>query len=341
MNFRHYIFFFALLALSACGEPESTADTSRAEVAKKGGTQAGELIASLTDDILDKPNNPNLYIRRALAYSDNNNFNMALKDVDRALTIDSTVSFFHATRGEILFRAGDLRNARISLERAVSYDPENTEALLKLGEIYFLLRRYEESVNTIDEALVLNERLPQGYFLKGFLFKEIGDTSRAISSFQTATEINPDFYEAYMELANLHSWQGNPLALDYLNTAIEIRPKSVEAWYNKGVFYQSTGYIEEAMESYQELVKRDSDGFLGYYNMGYLYLTEYLEYETAIAYFDTVLTIQPMSFDALYNKGLCYEEMGDTKMAEATYREVLANDPQHTLAAMGMERLLD
>lgn len=341
MSLRLSFILFVALSTAMCSHPDSSADVSRAEVAKEGGSEPGDRIADLTDDILDKPNNPNLYIRRALAYTESNNFNLALKDVDRALTIDSTVSFFHATRGEIMFKAGDLRNARLSLERAVAYDPENTEALLKLGEIYFLLRRYEESVDAIDAALMLNERLPQGYFLKGFLFKEIGDTTKAISSFQTATELNPDFYDAYMELANLYSWQGDPLALEYLNTAIDLRPKSVEAWYNKGVFYQSTGYVEEAIEAYQELVKRDSDGFLGYYNMGYLYLTEYLAYETALAYFDTVLTIQPMSFDALYNKGLCYEEMGDAEMAEAIYREVLANDPQHTLAAMGMERLLD
>lgn len=330
----------AVLGTVACTDPSGKIDAERAGKSRTESDES-EKITALTDKILDQPQNPNLYISRALAYSDQGMYNLAVQDVDRAMKIDSTVSFFHATRGEIFFKSGDLRSARLSLESAVKYDEENTEALLKLGEVNFLLRRYPEALSSIDGALRVNERLPKGYFLKGFIFKEIGDTTKSISSFQTATEVNPDYFEAFMELGHLYAFRGDPIALDYINTALDLKPSSVEAWYHKGIYYQSKGMIEEAAKAYENLVKNDPKGFLGHYNLGYLYLTESDKYETALAYFDTVLTIQPEAIDAMYNRGVCFEELGDGETAEAVYREVLDKDPQHTLAAQGLSRLLE
>ena len=144
-----------------------------------------------------------------------------------------------------------------------------------------------------------------------------------------------------MELAHIYAFRGDPIALDYINTALELRPSSVEAWYHKGIYYQSKAMIGDAAEAYENLVKHNPQGYLGYYNLGYLYLTESDQYETALAYFDTVLTIRPELIDAMYNRGVCFEELGDEETAEAIFREVLNQDPQHTQAAQGLSRLLD
>lgn len=329
-----------VLGMAACsGSGEG--DKARQKEAKKVATPVDERIADLSDRILQKPNNPNLYVSRALAYSEQDMHALALKDIDRALRIDSTVSFIHATKGEIFFKTGDLRSARLSLERASLYDPENTEALLKLGEVNYLLRRYPEALTSIDQALRVNDRQAQGYFLKGFIFKELGDTTRSLSSFQTAVEVNPEFYEAYMELAHIQAYRGKPITLDYLNTALELRPNSVEAYYHLGLFYQAVGDYDESTRAYRNMLKLDPKAYLGYYNLGYIYLTASTAYDTALAYFDSVLMVQPNVVDAAFNRGLCYEEMGKSEKAVEVYQEVLAADPQHTLAAMGLERLLE
>lgn len=300
-----------------------------------------DYIEELSDDIIENPNDPNLYIKRALAYRDRKLMELAIKDANRALAIDSTVSYFHQVMGELEFSKGELRLARISLEQATRLDDTNTDAWLKLAEIYFLLRRYEESIAAVNSALQVDDKLEQGYFIKGYVYKETGDTSLAKSSFQTAIEVNPEHYEAYMELGSLYAFEGDPLALEYFNSALDLKPNSAEAFYHKGMFLQAGSKFDEARHTYQKLLQADPDNVLAYYNLGYLYLTEYLAFDTAAAYFDSAATVKPDYVEAIYNKGLALEEMEEFGRAETAYRHALSIDPQYDLAAKGLSRILE
>lgn len=327
----------AMLFLNSCGE--TTPEVSDVQEERKDAPQ--DYVEQLSDEIIDSPNNGNLYVKRALAYTERNLMSLATKDAERAVSIDSTVSYFHQVLGEVNFLNGALGPARLSLEKAADLDPSNVDALLKLAEVRFLLRRYEEAITAVNDALRQDDQLAQGYFIKGYVYKETGDTIMAKSSFQTAIEVDPDLYEAYMELGSLYAFQGDPLALEYFNSALEIRPTSAEAFYHKGMFLQAGSRIDQARDTYFEMLQADPNNVLGYYNLGYLYLTEYLAFDTAAAYFDSAIVVRPDYVDAIYNRGLAYEELELFGDAETSYREALALNPQYDLAAKGLSRILE
>jgi tetratricopeptide (TPR) repeat protein len=64
-----------------------------------------------------------------------------------------------------------------------------------------------------------------------------------------------------------------------------------------------------------------------------------LDYEKAISYFDTALSIDPDYIDALYNKGRTLEEMGQYLTARDIYEQVLNKQTNYPLAVEGMNRL--
>ncbi|MCZ4410182.1 tetratricopeptide repeat protein [Cryomorphaceae bacterium 1068] len=328
-----------IVATSCDDSTTQTNGTNKTLKEKREAPQ--DYIEQLSDQIIESPNNANLYVKRAMAYTERNLMELAVKDAERALSIDSTASYFHQVLGEVNFLKGDLRPARLSLEKAAEIDPANTDALLKLAEVYFLLRRYDEAIIAVNDALRRDDQLAQGYFIKGYIYKETGDTITSISSFQTAVEVNPDLYEAYMELGSLYAFQGDPLALEYFNSALEIRPKSAEAFYHKGMFLQAGSRIDQARETYFEMLRADPNNVLAYYNLGYLYLTEYLAFDTAVAYFDSAVVVRPDYVEAIYNRGLAYEEQELYGEAETSYREALSINPQYDLAARGLSRLLE
>jgi len=335
--FNIFAICLSLVVFNSCEESTPEASGSFQEI--KQAPQ--DYLEQLSDQIIERPNDGNLYVKRALAYTDRNLMELAVKDAERAVIIDSTVSYYHQVLGEVNFLKGDLRPARLSLEQATQLDPTNTDALLKLAEVRFLLRRYDEAIIAVNDALKENEQLAQGYFIKGYIYKETGDTTTSISSFQTAVEVNPDFYEAYMELGSLYAFQGDPIALEYFNSALDIRPNSAEAFYHKGMFLQAGNRIDQARDTYFELLNADPNNVLAYYNLGYLYLTEYLAFDTAVAYFDSAATVRPDYVDAIYNRGLAYEESELFGEAENSYREALLLDPQYDLAAKGLSRILE
>lgn len=336
-------FLFAAVVLQACDgnspsqstERSATRDTS----AQREAPAATDPVAELTDRITDDPNDPNLYLQRSQAYRDRGMYELALRDIERAKSIDPTSSHFHFVEGQTEFIAGHLRDSRLALEKAVQLDESNVDALLLLAEVHFLQRRYDAALQTVNRALRIDEHLAQGYFIKGFVYKELGDTTVAKSSFQTAVEVDPNHYDSYMQLGSLYGHQGDPIALEYFETALEIRPKSAEAFYHRGMFLQAGGKYDEALANYRDMIDADPNNPLGYYNSGYIYLTQKLAFDTAMAYFDSTLAVRPDYVDAVYNKGLCYEEMGKPGMAEREYATALEMDPQYDLAAQGMDRI--
>ena len=251
--------------------------------------------------MLFRSDDPNLYVRRALLYRSRGMFELALRDIDRAMSFDPNSSYFHFLQGETEFQRNSLRDARLELEKAIELDPTNTDALLLLGEIHFLQWRYDAALETINRALREDEHLAQGYFIKGFVYRELNNPTLEASSFQTAVEMDPEFYQAYIELGNTYGRQGNPIAMRYFDTALELRPKSAEAFYLRGMFLQAGSKFDEALENYRLMLRNDPGNPLGYYNIGFIYLTEKLEFDTALAYFDSTLMVRPDYVDAWWN----------------------------------------
>lgn len=331
------VFSLSFLVLTACDEsPDAKVSTSQQ---KSEAPQ--DFIEELSDDIIENPNNANLYIKRSMAYRDRNLMELAVKDAQRALSIDSTASYFHQVLGEMYFLRAELRPARLSLEKSTELEPSNTDALLKLAEVYLLLRRHDEAIAAANDALRQDDKLAEGYFLKGYVYKDVGDTANAKSSFQTALEVNPEYYQAYMELGSLNAFEGDPIALEYFNSALDLRPKSAEAFYHKGMFLQAGNRMDRARDTYKQLLQADPNNVLAFYNLGYLYLTEYLEFDTAVAYFDSAIVAKPDYLEAIYNRGLAYEEMELYGKAETSYRQALELNPQYDLAAKGLTRILE
>lgn len=76
-----------------------------------------------------------------------------------------------------------------------------------------------------------------------------------------------------------------------------------------------------------------------YYNLGYVYLEFLQQNDSAIKYYDKVLSLNPYNHKAFYNKGLAFERMGNKAMAQEMYGESLKLKPDFTLAAEGMSRI--
>jgi tetratricopeptide (TPR) repeat protein len=190
----------------------------------------------------------------------------------------------------------------------------------------------------INKALRIDDQLKKGYFLKGLIYKERGDTTLAISSLQTVIELDPNDKESFLLLGLIHAAQKDPIALDYYNSAIDADPNNVEARYNKGLFYQESGDAESALEQYEEILNIDNNYAVAHYNMGYVYMSLLSETDLAIEQFTLAIEKNPNYYQAYYNRGYCKETAGDYEAAQKDYKNCLNISANHPLAIAGLNR---
>lgn len=304
-------------------------------------TEQDSALAAINLKIREDINNPELYVERSDIYLEIGQTADAIDDLDRAFRIDSTNLKVLMAQADLFTRGGRIEASMRILERARKFHPEHSDLYVRMAELLLIGKNYKESLKYADLAVKYDIYNAKAYYIKAYNFLETGDTSRAISSFQTSIEQNPDYYDGYLQLGLLYSSLHNPLAIDYFNNALEVRPNDRDALYAKGMFQQNHDLLNEAMQTYTQAMKAHPDFREAYYNMGYLHMFYLQLYSEALKYFTQAIEADPQYYQAYYNRGYSFELMGDIGNAEKDYRKSLEIKPDYTMAAQGLERLKD
>jgi len=284
-------------------------------------------------------NNSSLYLRRAKLFMKYSDLSSAVNDLDRAIKIDSIIPEFYLLKAELLKKQDKLKESKATLDKCMLVDNGNVQARIELGWLAFITRDYKQALDYADAALKRDIHSAEAYYLKGMIFEEKKDTVLAISSFVTATEQENDYYDAYIHLGLLHFKESNSLAKEYLKNALKIQPNSLEALYAYALYCQENEEYNESINTYHKILSIN-EYREPYFNLGYIHQIYLKVYDVAIENYTKAIKIEPKYIDAYYNRGLCFEQLDNYKKAEEDFRFVLKLNPQHTHAALALERVL-
>jgi len=228
MNAKLFYAVFVVAIMSSC-------QGSKSDI---GPVHSNDMSAidSLNRLIIDNPNGKDLYLSRALVnYQEELDEESAFKDLDLVQKLDSSDARPHYYRALWNLDDRKIEKANSELEIAIGKDPDYIDAYLLQSRIYFFVQNYEQSILSADQALKRDLYNAEAYFLKGLSFKEAGDTTKAVSSFLTATEQDQNFYDAWMELGLLYGLVNHENTEFYYDNALRINPESTEALYNQAL----------------------------------------------------------------------------------------------------------
>lgn len=340
-NYHLQIAFILCVTLfTNCGNKNEKSESAEAQLVDTNISKLNSPeLKSINSQILNNPNNPELYFERAKLYLNNKDFEASIADIKRSQKFDSVKADYYLVLTDAYFFGGQTRQAKEVLEKCIKLNPDHIDSKLKLAELFFYVKRYQDAFNFINDALKLNENNANAYYLKGMCYKEIGDSSKAVSSFATATEQDNNNYNAYLQLGLLHAAKKNALALEYYNNALRINSKSTEVIYNIGKFYQDMGKINEAIDTYKKLIQLDKNYKSAYYNLGAIEFSLKKNTDEAMRYFSEAINIDPAYAEAYFARGVCYEKKKDFVNAEADYQEALKHKPNYEFAVENLNRL--
>ncbi len=333
---KNILFALALLAFAACNRNESsdpqenTAPTATAT----GNPDIDKLTAQLVKDSL----NAELYARRAALYYENDGYDFAIRDLQRALIIDSVKPEYHHLLADVYLDYFQSRLALKTMERAATLHPKRIPTLLKLSEVQYILKQYENSMKTIDRVLKIDPQTADAFFMFGMNFKEMGDTVRAINSFQSAVELNPDLTDAWITLGQLHAAKKSKAAGKFFDSAIRVDPKNPVALHAKAEYLTSKDDLAGAIALYKEINIADPQYEDGYFNAGLLYMDQD-SFVQARQQFDLALKVSPTYIKAYAFRGLAAENLGKFSDAKNDYEQALRMAPEYELAKEGLERM--
>lgn len=78
-----------------------------------------------------------------------------------------------------------------ALEKETSANPENVEAWIQLGNVYFGTKQYQEAIGAYEKSLELNPNNADVWTDMGVMYRRNGQPKKAIEAFDKATEIDP------------------------------------------------------------------------------------------------------------------------------------------------------
>ncbi|HWP49908.1 MAG TPA: tetratricopeptide repeat protein [Candidatus Limnocylindrales bacterium] len=148
-------------------------------------------------------------------------------------------------------------------EAALKENPNNTEALNALGDIY--------------AKQGLNDKAKEYYVRAGRLFAEDGFTLKAIAVYKKAQRTKPDSADTYIELANLYVQKGligdaklNYMtagellrqagamkeSLDVFRKAVDLDPENITLHLKLAEQYEKSRFVEEASGLYLDIAHK-------------------------------------------------------------------------------------
>ena len=296
------------------------------------------LLKDITGRIGKDPKNAKLYFERAKLLYKLKQDTLALRDFKTAATLDTNQAEYFSAVGDILFENKDISGSVIWLQKAIAKNPTEPTAHLKIAKLFLFSQDYGKAFEQVNIVLRKDIYNPEAYFIKGMVYKEMKDTDKAISSFQTAVQVATDYKPAIIQLGLLYSARKDPMAVKYLDNAYKVDSADVFPIFARGVYYQDKKDYEQAKAEYRHCIIKNTRFIDAYFNLGYI-LMQQDSTEKAWRQYDIVTKLQPDNPTAYFDRGVCSEAMNKLKEAVVDYRRSLLLDTGYKSPKAALKRL--
>ncbi len=232
----------------------------------------------------------------------------------------------------LAFDAGHLAESIDCLGTALNIDPANPVFWAGLGELFVAQNRYQDAISCYEKAVALKPDYVEAYYDMGNSLYHLKDLGAAVYNYQKALQLKPQLVEAYFNIANIYMDQRNyEKAISLFRQALMIKPQYVEACFNMAIAYAELGRPQDAMASYQQAIGIKPNMGTAHFNLGILY-QEQKQFDLAIESYQNALKCRPDFTEAYNNLGLVYHEQGRMQEAMKWYRKALEKNHGHAAA---------
>jgi tetratricopeptide (TPR) repeat protein len=202
------------------------------------------------------------------------------------------------------------------------------QLLCAVGNAFLQKGRLDEAITQYDKALKIAPDYAEAWYDLGLALDQMGRLDEAITHYRKAVQLNPPFPYAYNNLGNALMQKGKAdEAIAQYQTALTFQPDFTLALFNLGNALLQKGGLDEAIAQYQKVLQLKPDHPQAHNNLGTALLQEG-KVDEAITQYQAALQLNPDSADARHSLGDALLQKHDWEGAVASYLQALKINPK-------------
>ncbi|MGJ3250369.1 MAG: tetratricopeptide repeat protein [Elainellaceae cyanobacterium] len=207
------------------------------------------------------------YLNRGIAYYEMGNWQVAQRDLSRAIDLQPDLADAHYYRGNIRFNLGDRQGALEDYTQAIQNDPSNVPAYINRGSVRAESGDERGAIEDYDQAIQHDPSRAAAYLNRCLSRSNLGDHQGAITDCNQAISLQPNSVLAYQNRGLARRRLGDTLgAIEDFNIAIRLDPDDSDPYYNRGLARMEIGDRTGAIADYSEAIRLNPTHALAYYD---------------------------------------------------------------------------
>lgn len=293
---------------------------------------------SLTDSIKQQPGNAALYYKRGVMLYENNQLTYAEADTRKAWNLNHTETYALGAAQVLAKKNTD--SAIAFLQQATSALPNSIALKVSLATQLHEKGADDPALAICRQIIQQYPNQIDALLLQAQILKSQNKNEDALATLEKAYTFAPFDVELSYNLAFEYAQRKNARAVALADSLLKMDSSGTHAepYYFKGLYYENTSNIPLALQYLNEAIQHDYYFLDAYMEKGQI-LYNQKKYDAALKTFQLASTVSPTFADAYYWTGKSQEAIGDKTNAKLNYQRAYGLDKTLTEAKQAADKL--
>lgn len=212
------------------------------------------------------------------------------------------------------------------LSSKLASNPNDANLLFLRAKAHNTSKNLTAAFEDLDKSIKIDSTQAASLMLMADVSFQLNKVKNAKTCLEKVRGIDPGNYDAALRLSELYLYvRQNNLSIQYADTVLTKQPDNGKALLLKGFNLKEKGDTIAAIKTFQKAVEYDQQFFDAYMQLGVLFQAK--NDKLALEYFNNALRIKPNAQDALYGRGLWYQDHNEINKAIQDYTSIIQINP--------------
>lgn len=273
------------------------------------------------------PQKAAIHVKQGKLCYQNGDFNGAISEHTRALSVDSENVEAYRSRGLAYSKKGDHDSAIADYDQALRLEPDHAETYNYRGTAYWTKGAAEQAIADFSAAIRLNRNYALAFRNRGSAYRKKDAYDLAIADYSEALRLQPEHVETHRNRGLAQSKKGDhDAAIADYNEALRLQPDHADTYRNRGLAHNKKANHDAAIADYNEALRLQPDHPETYNYRGTAYLNKGAV-DQALIDFGTAIRLNGKYIMAHRNRGVAHLKKNDYDSAVADWKEAILADP--------------